>query len=29
VTDLPRKFEKLGRIFLGEIIKQPQLVNDF
>ena len=29
VTDLPRKFEKLGKIFLGEPIKKPQLVNDF
>ena len=29
VTDLPRKFEKLGEIFLGETIKQPQLVDDF
>ena len=29
VTDLPRKFEKLGKIFLGETINQPQLVNDF
>tara|TARA_B100000927_G_scaffold149025_1_gene120208 strand:+ start:808 stop:1605 length:798 start_codon:yes stop_codon:yes gene_type:complete len=29
VTDLPRQFEKLGRIFLGEPIKQPLLVDDF
>ena len=29
VTDLPRKFEKLGKIFLGETISQPQLVNGF
>ena len=29
VTDLPRQFEKLGRIFLGESIKEPQLVDDF
>jgi hypothetical protein len=29
VTDLPRKFEKLGEIFLGETIKQPQLIDDF
>jgi glutamate racemase len=29
VTDLPRKFEKLGEIFLGETIKQPHLVDDF
>ena len=29
VTDLPRQFEKLGRIFLGESIKKPQLVDDF
>ena len=29
VTDLPRQFEKLGRIFLGETIKEPQLVNEF
>ena len=29
VTDLPRQFEKLGRIFLGESINEPQLVDDF
>ncbi len=29
VTDLPRKFEKLGRIFLGESINEPQLVDGF
>jgi len=29
VTDLPRQFEKLGRIFLGESIKEPVLVDDF
>ena len=29
VTDLPRKFEKLGEIFLGEKINHPQLVDDF
>ena len=29
VTDLPRKFEKLGEIFLGGTIKQPRLVDDF
>ena len=29
VTDLPRQFEKLGRIFLGESIKEPQLVDGF
>ena len=28
VTDLPRQFEKLGRIFLGESINEPQLVDD-
>tara|TARA_Y100000022_G_C13251273_1_gene377322 strand:- start:193 stop:990 length:798 start_codon:yes stop_codon:yes gene_type:complete len=29
VTDLPRQFEKLGRIFLGRSIKKPHLINDF
>ena len=29
VTDFPRRFEKLGRIFLGESINDPQLVDDF
>ena len=29
VTDLPRQFEKLGRIFLGESINEPQLVDGF
>ena len=29
VTDLPRQFEKLGRIFLGESIIEPQFVDDF
>ena len=29
VTDLPRQFEKLGRIFLGESINKPQLIDDF
>ena len=29
VTDLPRQFEKLGRIFLGESINEPQLIDDF
>ncbi len=29
VTDLPRQFEKLGRIFLSESIKEPHLVHDF
>ena len=29
VTDLPRKFGKLGEIFLGEKINHPQLVDDF
>tara|TARA_B100000287_G_scaffold269745_1_gene253891 strand:+ start:171 stop:968 length:798 start_codon:yes stop_codon:yes gene_type:complete len=29
VTDLPRQFEKLGKIFLGESIKEPELVDDF
>ena len=29
VTDLPRKFGKLGEIFLGEAINRPQLVNEF
>ncbi len=29
VTDLPRQFEKFGRIFLGESIKEPQLIDDF
>ena len=29
VTDLPRQFEKLGRIFLGESINKPQLVDGF
>ena len=28
VTDLPRKFEKLGEIFLGETINYPHLVDD-
>ena len=28
VTDLPRQFEKLGRIFLGESIIEPQFVDD-
>ena len=29
VTDLPRKFEKFGEIFLGQTINHPQLVDDF
>ncbi len=29
VTDLPRQFEKLGRIFLGDSINEPQLVDGF
>ena len=29
VTDLPRQFEKLGRIFLGESINELQLFDDF
>ena len=29
VTDLPRQFEKLGRIFLGESINEPQLLMTF
>ena len=29
VTDLPRQFEKLGRIFLGVSINKPQLVDGF
>ncbi len=29
VTDLPRQFEKLGRIFLGEPINEPQLIDGF
>lgn len=28
VTDLPMKFERLGKTFLGEPIKHPQLIND-
>ena len=28
VTDLPMKFERLGKTFLGEPIGNPQLVND-
>ena len=29
VTDLPRQFERLGKIFLGELINEPQLIDDF
>ena len=29
VTDSPSRFEKLGKIFLGEKINQPQLIDDF
>ena len=29
VTDLPRQFEKLGKIFLGDSIKEPVLVDEF